>query len=102
MRLSYQLAQTEEEDPRCNLQALHSPTTVKRISQSNEEDCRACRRPGTNRLMGGGFPQLQNHGGSCYFEDCELGHNFDDLTNIGTELSFAFNQVLLCNICKCL
>lgn len=48
--------------------------------------------------MGGGFPQLQSHGGTCHFEDCEIAHNFDDLTNIGTELSFAFKQVGLSNL----
>ena len=43
--------------------------------------------------MGGGFPALQHVGGTCHYEDCELGHNFDDLTDIGAELSFAWRQV---------
>ena len=28
-------------------------------------------------------------------DDCELGHNLDDLTNTGSELAFAFKQVSL-------
>ena len=43
--------------------------------------------------MGGGHPQFQVYGGSCRFEDCEIAHNFDDLTNIGSEVAFAWNQV---------
>lgn len=54
---------------------------------------RACRRPGTNRLMGGGFPAFVMYGGSVHIEDCEFAHNFDDLTDVGSELGFAFKQV---------
>ena len=71
--------------------------SITSISDRDSLYCRACRRPGTNRLIGGGFPQFSCYGGSVTFENCEIGHNFDDLTNIGTELSYAFNQVKLLN-----
>lgn len=62
---------------------------------------RGCRRPQTNRLMGGGFPALAMFGGRVHIEDCEFGHNFDDLTDIGSELGFAFKQVRLDPLVRC-
>ena len=43
--------------------------------------------------MGGGFFAFSMFGGAVRIDDCELGHNFDDITDIGSELGFAFNQV---------
>lgn len=55
---------------------------------------RGCRRPGTNRLMGGGFIAFGMFGGCLLLDDCEFGHNFDDASDIGSELGFAFKQVV--------
>lgn len=42
--------------------------------------------------MGGGFLALSLLGGSAEWKECVIGHNFDDLTNVGAELSFAWKQ----------
>lgn len=51
------------------------------------------RRPGTNRLGGGGYPQVGLQGGSWEMTNSELGWNFDDLTDIQSGVYYAFNQV---------
>ena len=40
---------------------------------------RGCRRPGTNRLIGGGWPQMGYLGGSFNMIDCEVLHAFSVL-----------------------
>ena len=45
------------------------------------------------RLVGGGFHLMTFFGGAFTLIDSELGHNFDDLTDINTFQTFAFGQL---------
>ena len=46
-----------------------------------------------SRLVGGGFHLMTFFGGAFTLIDSELGHNFDDLTDINTFQTFAFGQL---------
>lgn len=45
------------------------------------------------RLVGGGFHLMSFQGGVFSLLDSEIGHNFDDINDVNTFQTFAFNQI---------
>lgn len=76
--------------------AMHSSSLVFGLHERGPvviDRLRGVRRPGTNRLAAGGFVAVNLQGGSFFLRNSELSMNFDDISDIQSGLSYAFNQV---------